>query len=430
MTDDPIQVFDKYSKALGDTFMFRFGGAKPAIVSSDPAVIQHVLKTNYENYPKSEIQMRRLRHFLGPGLLTLHGEQWHRQRKLIHQGGFSTAKLSSIASTMQESLDGHFERFDREAERGAIDVASEMMKVTFGMVSRSLFSTSVRSDEVDYLSLSISTVQDFVMRQVLQPYLAPWFAISGELRKHEKMRDSCKQIIRDVVRQRRQTNSHRDMLQVLMDAVYESGETMTDDAIVHESLQLLVAGHETSSNALSWAFYLLATHPECMEQARNEFDRIVGDSQLQFADLPRLEFMSQFVEESLRLFPPFWALDRVAVKDDHVMDIAIPKGTIVVVYVHGVHHSPKFWDAPENFSPERFNKENRKHHTPFAYLPFGAGPKGCVGGNYAMLQMLMIIGRILQRYDFELAPNQQVVPHPSVLLKPKHGLKMNFEKRR
>src|SRR5262245_19305024 len=202
MIRNPIQVFGKYTQSLGDTFVFHFGGVKGAIVSSHPAVMQHVLKTNYENYQKSEIQMRRMRHFLGPGLLTFHGPKWHAQRRLI-QHGFSPAKLESMSSLMHQSLSESLERFDREIQKGTVDIYPEMMRMTFRMVSRSLFSANIKDEDVEYISHTILAVQEFMVRQIAQPYLDPWFTVSGELRKHEDMRDRGNGIILDYIRARR-----------------------------------------------------------------------------------------------------------------------------------------------------------------------------------------------------------------------------------
>jgi cytochrome P450 len=426
-----VELFNSYTASLGNSFVFHFGGLKPAIVSTDPVVLEHVLKANAENYQKSELQMKRMRHFLGPGLLTFHGEQWRKQRRLIHQGGFSTTKLAGMVAMMHQSLAESLERFDRRVQNGPVDIYSEMMNITFRMVSRSLFSASIKDDDVDYISETILIVQEFMLRQVVQPYLDPWFIISGELRKHERMRDRVDQIVLDYVRQRRMNpGQFDDLLQTLMDVVYsETGEGMSDESIMHESLQLLVAGHETSSNALCWTLYLLSQYPEYAAKIRNEYNRVLGTSTLQYADLPKLDCATQVVEESLRLYPPFWMVDRVAVADDRAGELAIPKGTIVVVFIYGAHHSARFWHNPESFIPERFSKENRKNLIPFTYLPFGGGPRGCIGGNYAMLQMLMILGAILRRYDFELEPGQNISPHPMVILRPKNGIKMKFARR-
>jgi cytochrome P450 len=211
-----------------------------------------------------------------------------------------------------------------------------------------------------------------------------------------------------------------------MDARYADGEGMSDELVLSESMQLLVAGHETSSNALSWLLYLLSSRPDCLEKVRQEFDSVLGDAPLSYTDVPRFEFATQVIQEALRLYPPFWMVDRMAVADDRAGDLAIPRGSTVIVFVYGAHHAPRYWEEPERFDPERFTKANDKLQTPFTYLPFGAGPRGCIGGNYAMLQILMILSTILRRYDFELSPGKTIEARPMVILRPKHGIRMTF----
>jgi cytochrome P450 len=201
---------------------------------------------------------------------------------------------------------------------------------------------------------------------------------------------------------------------------------MSDELVLSESMQLLVAGHETSSNGLSWLLYLLSTRPDCLERVRQEFDAVLGDAPLSFADVPRLEYATQVIQEALRLYPPFWMIDRMAVADDRVGDIAIPRGSTVIVYVYGAHHAARYWQDPEVFDPERFSKANQKLHPPFTHLPFGGGPRGCIGSNYAMLQVLMILSDLLRRYDFELTPGQAIEPRAMVILRPKRGIRMTF----
>ena len=202
--------------------------------------------------------------------------------------------------------------------------------------------------------------------------------------------------------------------------------SLSDELVLSESMQLLVAGHETSSNALSWLFYLLSSRPDCLERVRHEFDSVLGEAPLCHADVPKLEFVTQVIQEALRLYPPFWMIDRMAVEDDRVGDIVIPRGSTVIVYVYGAHHAPRYWQNPENFDTDRFIKASEKLRTPFTYLPFGGGPRGCIGGNYAMLQILMILSNLLRRYDFQLVPGQTIEARPMVILRPKHGIRMTF----
>jgi cytochrome P450 len=425
MARNPVQVLSKYTELLGDTFRFYFGGVKEAIVTTSPAVIQHVLKTNSENYHKSEIQTKRMGHFLGKGLLTTHGEAWRTQRRLI-QRGFERKQLEVLSSIMQDSLADSLRDFDSQARIGPVDIYPHLMKITFEMVGKSLFGARLKEDDIDRISQTISTVQEFMVRQTIQPYLNPWFAVSGELRRHEEMRVGADSILLDYIRRRRQEAPGHDLLQILMDARYSDGEGMSDELVLSESMQLLVAGHETSSNALSWLLYLLSSRPDCLERLRQEFDSVLGGAPLSYSDVPKLEFAAQVIQEGLRLYPPFWMVDRMALSDDSVGDLAISAGSTVVVFIYGAHHSPQYWENPESFDPQRFSKTNEKLHTPFSWLPFGAGPRGCIGGNYAMLQILMILSVLLRKYDLRLEPGQTIEARPMVILRPKHGIRMNF----
>ena len=425
MAHNPVQVLSKYTALYGDTFRFYFGGVKEAIVTTNPVVIQHVLKTNSENYHKSHIQKKRMGHFLGKGLLTTEGEAWKTQRRLI-QSGFERKQLEVLSSIMQDSLADSLRDFDRQAHIGPVDIYPLMMKITFAMVGKSLFGAKLKEDDINLISEAISTVQEFMVRQTIQPYLNPWFTVSGELRKHEEMTARAFGILRDYIRRRREEKPGHDLLQILLDARYSDGTSMSDELVVSESMQLLVAGHETSSNALSWLLYLLSSRPDCVDRVRDEFDSVLGERHLSFSVVPKFEFTTQVILEALRLYPPFWMVDRMALADDRAGDLDIPRGSTVVVFIYGTHHSPRYWENPESFDPERFTKAKEKLYTPFAHLPFGAGPRGCIGGNYAMLQMLMILSVVLRKYDFHLVPGQTIEPRPMVILRPEHGIRVTF----
>jgi cytochrome P450 len=425
MARNSVAVFTKYLDEFGDTFRLYFGGIKEAIVTTNPAVIQHVMKTNSENYQKSDIQVKRMGHFLGKGLLTTHGEAWRTQRRLI-QKGFDRKQLEALSSIMQDSLADSLRDFDRQVQAGPVDIYPHLMKMTFAMVARSLFGARLKDEDIDVISHTICTVQAFIVRQTLQPYLNPWFTLSGKLREHEDLRARADAILMQYIQRRRNEPPGHDLLQTLMDARYADGEGMSDSLVLSESMQLLVAGHETSSNALSWMFYLLSTRPETLEKVRREFDSILGDAPISYTDVPKFEFTTQVIQEALRLYPPFWMIDRMAVADDRVGDMVIPHGSTVIVFVYGAHHASRYWNDPETFDPQRFTKANEKLQAPFTYLPFGAGPRGCIGGNYAMLQILMILSVLLRRYDLHLIPGQTIEAKPMVILRPKNGIRMSF----
>jgi cytochrome P450 len=329
---------------------------------------------------------------------------------------------------MQDSLAESLRELDRQISLGPVDIYPQLMKMTFSMVAKSLFGARLKDEDIDLVSHTISTVQEFIVRQTLQPYLNPWFNVSGELRRHEEMRVRADGILLEYIKSRRGQEPGHDLLQILMDARYSDGEGMSDELVLSESMQLLVAGHETSSNALSWLLYLLSSHPDCLERVRQEFHSVLGEAPLSFGDVPKFEFATQVILEALRLYPPFWMVDRMAVADDRVGDLAIPRGSMVIVFVYGAHHAQRYWPDPESFDPSRFTKANEKMQTPFTHLPFGAGPRGCIGGNYAMLQILMILSELLRRYDLQLRPGQTIEPRPMVILRPKNGIRMIFTK--
>jgi cytochrome P450 len=425
MASNPVQVLSQYSQELGDTFRFYLGGIKEAIVTIDPAVIEHVLKANAGNYQKSEIQVKRMGHFLGKGLLTTEGEAWKTQRRLI-QKGFDRKQLDALSIIMQDSVADSLKDFDTQIHNGPVDVYPHLMKITFAMVARSLFGARLKDEDIGLVSETICTVQEFIVRQTLQPYMNPWFEVSGELRKHEEMRTKADAVLMEYIKRRRNEAPGQDLLQTLMDARYTDGEGMSDELILSESMQLLVAGHETSSNALSWLLYLLSSRPDCLERVRQEFDEVLGDAPLGHADVPKLVYSTQVIQEGLRLYPPFWMIDREAIADDRVGDVVIPAGSMVIVHVYGAHHAAKHWANPEVFDTDRFIKGNEKLRAPFTYLPFGGGPRGCIGNHYAMLQVLMILSDLLRRYDFEMAPDQTIEPQAMVILRPRHGIRMTF----
>src|ERR1700712_3719075 len=231
MVNNPVQLLSQYSAELGDTFRFYLGGIKEAIVTIDPAVIEHVLKANAGNYRKSEIQVKPMGHFLGKGLLTTEGEAWKTQRRLI-QKGFDRKQLDALAIIMQDSVAESLSHFDKQIHDGPVDIYPHLMKITFAMVARSLFGARLKDEDIELVSETICTVQEFIVRQTLQPYLNPWFEVSGELRRHEEMRARADAVLMDYIKTRRQLPPGNDLLQTLMDARYSDGEGMTDELVL------------------------------------------------------------------------------------------------------------------------------------------------------------------------------------------------------
>lgn len=427
MVKNPVQVFEKYRATLGPTFAFHFGGVKKTLVSSDPHFIQHILKDNQRNYRKSDIQVKRMAEFQGTGLLNSHDDFWLRQRRLLSQG-FSKNYLPNLLPLQMEVMREFLNGFGKAATSGPIDMYRQMVNLTLRLVGKSLFGDSMQDSHLEEIGLAISEIQAFMVRQIVQPYKIPWFRISGQTGQYQKIRRAADDVILNYVQERkRKTSDHQDLLQLLLTTPYkDTGELMSSDQVAIEILQLLVAGNETSSNTLAWTFYTLAKNPEYISQMRNEINATFGDKSINMDGLYKLECSIRILYEVMRLYPAFWMIDRVAVHDDEVCGINIPAGVTVVPYIYGVHHNEDFWPEAFHFNPDRFKREEMLGRHPFVHIPFGGGPRVCIGQNMALMQLLLIMTTIIREYDFKLATTKTVDINPMMILRPDGPVMLNF----
>jgi cytochrome P450 len=425
MINNPLQTLEHHTHSFGSTYNYHFGGVRKVLVTSDPEILHHILVDRPDNYRKSVIQTEHMGAFLGEGLLTSHGAFWKRQRQLINQG-FNQHSLESINGVMQESLLQSLEALHPALSQGPVDISAFLVSTTFAMAARSLFGAHISNAEIIEISRTISVIQAFMVRSIVQPYLRPWFRLSGEWSKMLKMRESGYAImLRHIHARRASTVAGQDMLQILMNAVYEdTGKGMDDQQLLCECMQLLVAAHETSATALAWALYCLAQEPEITHTARQEFRNVLGDTSVNVKCVSQLPFNTHIMNEALRLYPPFWMVDRLSVDDDKSGDIEIKAGTTIIAFLYATHHSPKLWEDPERFHPARHASNSGNTSQRLIYLPFGAGPKRCVGSSYAILQMLMVMSELLRRFEFRLADNKPMEIQPMIILRPRGGIYM------
>ena len=427
MVRNPVAVFEKYRARLGPTFTVHFGAVKPAVVSTDPVVVEHVLRGNRDNYEKSDIQVERMVEFQGRGLVNIHGEAWMRQRKLLAQG-FKRSHLTKLLPMQQDVLQELMSGFDHDAQQGPVDVHQQMVRFTLRLVGRSLFGQSMRDEELEQIGETISAIQAFILRQIVQPWKIPWFRFSGLAEKHQQLRrDGDAIALRHIRARLKQGLGDNDFLRILLETPYhDTGQAMGEPLVLIESLQLLVAGNETSSNALTWIFYLLARHPKHILEIRDEVAAVIGENAIDYRNLHQLEGTVRVIDEALRLYPPFWMIDRIALKDDEIGGVHIPAGAMVIPYIYGTHRNPAHWQDVETFDPRRFERERRKERHPFAYIPFGSGPRMCIGSNMAVMQMLMIVVAFVKKYDFALTNDSPVAIQPMMLLRPSGAVTMKF----
>ncbi len=429
LIQNPIEVFESFRRKSGETFSFYFGGVKKTIVTTDPGFIQYILKDHHENYHKSDIQVKRMAEFQGLGLLNSHGDYWFKQRRLL-SSGFTRSSLSRLMPIQNKLIEEFVTNFDKQVKKEPIDIYETMVRFTLLSVGSNLFGTQLKHAELEKLGSTISTIQEFIVKQIFRPYLISWYRISGEKKKLQILRREADQIIIDYINTRRlkENDSTNDFLDILLNKTsLDSEESMSEKQLQIEMLQLLVAGNETSSNALTWMFYELAKNATYRELISAEVLTIFGDKEIDFQGLSKLTFTMQVLKETLRLYPPFWMIDRVALNEDEFNGVKIPQDTIVVPYIYGAQRRADLWQSPDKFDPDRFLKSNAQNIHPFAYIPFGGGPRVCIGQNMAYMQILSLLVTIVRKYDFNLV-SENVGIHPMMILRPDGPIKIKFER--
>jgi cytochrome P450 len=322
------------------------------------------------------------------------------------------------------------ERWDRTASLGeAIDVVAEMMALTQAIIVRTMFSTDLGAT-----AAIVNRTWPIINRRIGETFWSTKLETSLPLPANRRFWRALREletVVYQIIAERRQTRrDESDLLSMFLAARDdETGTGMTDRQLRDEVLTMLLAGHETTSLALSWTYYLLSRHPDVERSIADEVDRVIGDERPSFAHIDRLTSTRRTIEESLRLYPPAWGFSRRALGDDEVGGYRIPKGSLVFLIPFVVHRRPKLWPNPDRFDPDRFAPEHESTRPRFAYIPFGGGPRGCIGNQFAMVEAQLIVAAIAQRYRIELVPGQDIRPEPLITLRPAPGIRAILKKR-
>ena len=436
LIDNPIDVLQHHTQRSGESFRYYFGGAQKVLVSSNAAVIQHVLKDNHSNYHKSHIQTRHMVNYLGKGLLSDEWDEWRPKRKQMQQG-FKTSQLDTQASLMQDALQELQPKFNQKISTGELDIAPQLCEFVFTMTARALFGISMSTAEIKQISETVSKVQTFMVRQVFQPYLSPWFHLSGQVSHHQRLRSRGDALLLEHIKARLRGYSVKTQSSNLLDVLFDmmshnNPAPLTIDKLLAEAMQFLVAGHETSSNTLSWVITLLDLHPQYQSVMLKEFELVLGSRAASYSDLRYLPQTLAILDESMRLYPPFWMLDRIALNDDDIHGIKVKCGDSVMCFLYGLHRSSDQWNELgadlDQFRPERFIKSLKTPVKNLYYLPFGTGPRRCIAEQLARLQMVLILQMVYQNYKIKLS-NPLIELEPRFTLSRKHGLTAIITKR-
>jgi cytochrome P450 len=424
---NPIPILDEHVQKYGGTYTFFMGGMRKSIVTADPEFVNHILQKNHRAYEKSALQTDILSQYIGHGLLTAKGDYWLRQRRLI-QPGFHKQRLEGLTKLMVDEANEYFDQIaHRVGTKGMeVDIYTEMNILTFRIIAKTLFSTSLKEDRLQRLRWLIEHVQSFIIREVRQPFLHWWFILSGQIKKHIKLAHQSFDIIGEMVDFRKKDDGrYSDLLNMLLGARYEdTGEGMSRQQLIEEALILFTAGHETSANALSWAVSLLAQHPNIAVRIDDEIQHVLGEREIVTADLNQLMYTRQVIEETMRLYPPAWVTDRVSLVDDSFGDFDVPAGTLYILYLYGLHRSPKYWENPDQFQPDRFSVKKKDTFPKLAYKPFGAGPRLCIGNHFAMMEMQVILAEFYRRFQVELLVEPEMAP--MITLRPRDGVRVRL----
>jgi cytochrome P450 len=424
---DPTTFFENCAHEFGETVFLKIGQHR-AFLITNPRDIRHVLQDNARNYHKSPLYdgMRRT---LGNGLLTSEDGFWLRQRR-IAQPAFHRERLVQLAAVMSETAAAAADKWRVLAHaNAAVDIAEEMMQITRSVVLRTLLGADLGqfSDRVD-------SAWHAVNEHLGTHFWSPPFVDrlpTPRTRRFLAARRLLREAVEHVIRERRkQPTDQPDLLSMLLSARdAETGEQMTDEQLRVEVTTFLLAGQETTSLALAWTWYLLSRHQAVEAELHTEVDRVLGGRRPEYADLARLPYSRTVISESMRLFPPAWAFSRQALGDDELGGYRLRRGWLVLVVPYVLHRLAAFWDEPERFDPLRFSPEATASRPKFVYIPFGAGPRQCIGNEFALIEAQLILATLAGRYRVCVDPHHPVEPHALISLRPRFGIRATLQQR-
>ncbi len=419
---NPLPFHHNNFEKHGDTFRLIIGPGKSVIFSRDAYLAEYVLQKNQKNYSKSPIQTKDLVKYVGRGLLTAEGEHWKKQRKLI-QPAFHKKQLTLLLDSIHSAILTELDKIETDKE---IDVFPIFNDLAFQTVVKSLFSSAVGLKDIERLQYITEAAQKMLVRELRQPFLGLWFKYGGEIKKHTDLTDEARVILKKLVKERKESGKREDdLLDMLLDARYEDGNEMDEEQLIDEILILFTAGHETTSNALTFAAQLLARNPESQQLIFNEVEKAKNETHSLMEFIQACSYTKKVVEETMRLYPPAYFIDRINLEDDEFEGLQIPKGSNLLFSFYEIHKHKSHWENPDKFDPERFSGSDPYLHVPF-YAPFGAGPRKCIGNNFAMFEMILAVAELVAKY--EITPkNYPIEILPLITLKPKNAiLQFNF----
>lgn len=414
---DRLDFLTKCARDYGDVVALRFGRHR-VFALFHPDGIEATLVPHYQQFIK-HYALRLNPLIFGKGLITSEGEFWLRQRRLI-QPAFNRRQIAGYAPTMVEATAVMLGRWQPGETR---DIFPEMMQLTLAIAARTLFDAEVETDAPEVGQALHLLQQNFQRRLNRLLPLPLWVPTPENLRLRRIVRGLDAIIYRFIAQRRRDGQDKGDLLSLLLRARDEDdGTGMTDQQVRDEAMTLFLAGHETTALVLSWTWWLLSHHPRVEEALAAEVEQVLDGRLPGVEDLPRLSYTEKVITESMRLYPPVWTIGRETTADCSIGSFHVPRGTTLLMPQWVVHRDERFYEQPDAFLPERWTEEFTRRLPKFAYFPFGGGPRLCIGNNFALMELVLVLAAITQRFRFTLQPGFEVKPWATFTLRPEKGV--------
>lgn len=423
---DPLGFFAETTRRYGDLVSLNLAGWKTLLVSDLPA-IEKILVDDHRSFVKHSFFWRNVTAVFGEGLLTSEGEAWQRQRRLaapVFAGQQLLAYDSAMVALTRQMLDGW---------KGGeiIDIHPEMMGLTLRIAAKTLFDSEVERDIRD-----IEHAMNDLITEVASRYKRPIFVpdaipLPGHIRYRRAIR-TVERVVSSMIAERRARGleTRNDLLSRLMAARDDAGRPMSDTLLRDEAITLLLAGHETTALALSWTWFLLGQHPDAEARLAAEIAEVLDDRPATADDIPHLKFTESVVMEAMRLYPPAWGIGRESTRPVELGGYSFPKGTTILISPWVLHRDGRYFGEPEAFRPERWMSNLARELPRFAYMPFGGGPRICIGQRFATIEAILLLATMAQRFSIEWQPDRKVTPFPSITLRPNGGVWLKLRERR
>jgi cytochrome P450 len=426
-SNDALGFLARAARAHGDICCFKVGPFR-AYLLNHPDLIQEVLSVQPQNFQK-EPALLITKTILGEGLLTSEGEIHKLQRRLI-QPAFHRQRVATYAEIMVEKARG----LTRDWQDGqTLDINEEMMHIALAIVGKSLFGVNLEEEAQDIdsaLGVAMRAFKDWMYRPF--PTLWPKLPLPKTLAVRKARRQLDQTVFRIIDQHRQRGTDNGDLLSMMLfpEGGEEGGARMTDAQIRDESMTLILAGHETVGNALTWTWYLLSQNPQAEAKLHEELDRVLAGRPPRMEDIPQLRYTEMVFAESMRLLPPAWALGYQSIRDTKIGGYDIPKGSVVNMVQYLMHRDPRYWEDPEKFIPERFTPEAKATRPRFTYFPFGGGPRQCIGEPFAWMEGVLVLAALAQRWTPRPVPSFKLELFPSITLRPRNGMPMVLKERK